>query len=160
DLPLSGAAADLGITGTAGGGGDTINGGRVLAGLNSTLIANLRGGQGLGAGATAITARAGSVHNLVLPTGASGSDVLDAVGDQSGGKIVASLDATGTGLVLTDTTGGAGNLGISGAAAEALGLATEAGGVAGASVRSARLQHRYVAPSTLLSSLNGGAGIG
>jgi flagellar hook-associated protein 2 len=158
DLPTSGAAADLGIAGEAV--GDTIVGRRLLAGLNSTLIRNLNGGRGLTDGTLSITARDGSVFNLSLPTDGSVTDLIEAIRAGTGGKIIAALDTTGTGLTLTDTTGGGGNLIVGGAAAAELGWETDPAGVAQSTLAGTRLQHRYVAESTLLSSLNGGEGIG
>lgn len=160
DDPLSGAATDLGIARSADGGGGVIDGARILAGLNSTLVSNLLGGRGLDDGEITLTARDGSAFSFTLPTGDSVSDLLDAFADATGGRIVAALDSTGTGIVLTDTTGGTGNLIVGGAAATALGLETDPAGVASSTLRSDRLHHRYVAASTLLSSLNGGVGLG
>lgn len=158
DLAISGAASDLGIAGEAD--GDTITGRRILAGLNSTLVSNLRGGSGLPSGSLGIVARDGSAFSLDLPTDGSVSDIIEAIRSATGGKVIAALDSTGTGLTLTDTTGGAGNLQVSGAAAFALGWTTPLGGVAASTLSGTRLHHRYVSESTLLSDLNGGAGVG
>ena len=54
----SDAAADLGILQTGSGG--VINGSRLIAGLNSTLISSLKGGAGVALGQMSITDRAGA----------------------------------------------------------------------------------------------------
>jgi flagellar hook-associated protein 2 len=87
-------------------------------------------------------------------------DVLRAINFATGndGAITASLDAAGKGLVLTDTTGGAGQIsvkavGTSGAAADL--------GLTGPSVDGVLSGERLISTmnSTLLRSLNGGQGI-
>jgi flagellar hook-associated protein 2 len=158
DLEVSGAATDLGLVADVA--SDTITSRRLLAGLNSTLASNLNGGAGLASGAIAITSRAGVQYAVTVPVGGSVSDIIAAINAGTSGAVIASLNATGTGLVLTDTTGGTQNLIVEGDGATALGLATAPGGVAGASVAGQRLQHRYVAGATLLSTLAGGSGIG
>jgi flagellar hook-associated protein 2 len=161
---ISGAAADLGIAGTSAlnAGTQVLSGSRVLAGLNSTLSRNLLGGQGLSSGELSIITHSGQAFDIELPTGGSVSDIMDAVNDGTNGAVTLALDDTGTGFELTDhTTGGASStLRISGGGAEYLGLDTAPAGIAGSSISGGRLQHRYIAESTLLSSLNGGRGLG
>lgn len=153
-------AADLGlITGSPVTG--TLTGRRILAGLNTTLARTLNGGSGIaGDGAISITGRDGLDYSLTIDPTASVSEILASIGAQTGGMITASLDERGTGLVLRDATGGTGNLIVSGETAESLGIATDAGGVAAAEVRSGNLQHQYVTLGTTLASLNGGKGTG
>ncbi len=158
DIAGGGAAADLGIAGNVA--GATLAGSRILAGLNTTLTRNLLGGSGLSSGAFSITARDGSQLDFTVPTTGTVTDIVNQINTSGAGKIRASLDNTGTGLTLTDISGGSGNLIVAGAAATALGLSTVPAGVAAATVNSARLQHRYIAESTLLSTLNGGRGLG
>lgn len=158
DLATSGAATDLGIVADVA--SATITSKRLIAGLNSTLAANLNGGAGLAAGDLQITDRGGTTHTITVPTGASVSDILNAINTGTAGRIQASLDPTGTGLLLTDTTSGVANLIVAGAAAAPLGIATAPAGVASATVRGTRLQHRYISESTLLSTLNGNTGVG
>jgi flagellar hook-associated protein 2 len=76
------------------------------------------------------------------------------------GRITASLDSNGTKLILTDTTGGTGLLGIGGTAASELGVDTLPPGVSEDSVTGKNLQHRYMSESMLLGNLNDGNGIG
>jgi flagellar hook-associated protein 2 len=157
-------AAALGIL-NAGVASNTISGSRVLAGLNSVLIGNLNGGSGLD-GATTITVqdRSGAsftVNNL--DTYESLTDLIDALNDAAtaGGVDVAfSYNDAGNGLHLTDTSGGGGNLIVSGDGAAALGVETAIAGVAASSVRGTNLQHQYVAGSSRLSDLNYGRGVG
>lgn len=156
DLATSGAATDLGLVADVA--AATITSKRLLAGMNSTLAGNLNGGSGLAAGDLLITDRGGTVHSITVPTGGSVSDILEAINTGTAGRVTASLDPTGTGLQLTDTTNSTGNLIVSGAGATALGLTTT--GVAASTLKGTRLQHRYIAESTLLSTLNGGTGIG
>lgn len=157
-IDLNGAAADLRIVGSTS--SDTITGNAVLAGLNSTLASNLGGGSGLASGDFSITTRDGAVHTFTVGTGGSVSDILSQIGTLTGGSVTAALSSNGTGIRLTDTTAGSGNFIVQGAGAEALGLATDPGGVASATHAGSRLQHRYIAGSTLLSSLNDGRGVG
>lgn len=158
DLGSSTAATDLGLI--ANSASATFDGKRVIAGLNTTLAKNLLGGAGLAGDSLFFTARDGSAHSVTLPIDGSVSDMIEAVRTQTGGKLTLSLDDTGTGFVLNDTTGGFGNLQVSGSAALQLGFSTPLGGVAESSLKGNRLQHKYIAESTQLSSLNGGAGIG
>lgn len=152
------AATDLGLVGSTS--GSTISGTAVLASMNSTLAANLRGGQGLSSGAFSITARDASVFSFNITPTASVAEILEEIGTATGGKVTAALSASGTSIVLTDTTGGGGSLIVEGAGAEQLGVSTGASGVASSTVTSARQQHRYIDSSVLLSSLNAGRGIG
>lgn len=155
---VSGAAEDLGIGGTPG--TNSLAGTRVLAGLNSTLISNILGGDGLGSGGIHIELHDGvSAFDISLENNGSVSDLLSQLNSLDPTKIRASLNSTGTGLTITDLTIGSGTLNISGAQAEALGLATPTG-VTEASVDSDRLQHRYVSSGTSLTSINGGRGVG
>lgn len=158
-------AADLGLLGSGAG---AVTGERIFAGLNTTLVQSLLGGSGaLGDGALTITDRSGAVHNLTLDLQGNVSDLVASIADQTGGAVTAALDANGTGLTLTDTTGGGGNLVIVGNetvegmdTAAALGISTGAAGVAESAVSSGNLQLRYISGSTLLSSLNNGQGVG
>ncbi|MBC7834273.1 MAG: flagellar filament capping protein FliD [Phycisphaerales bacterium] len=159
NIGTSSTATDLGIATAVPGG--TITGGRVMAGLNSTLASNLLGGDGLGSGAMSVTARDGTSYNFTVPTSGSVTDIMEAIGAATGGRVTASLDDTGTGLRLTDSTGStASNLIVSGAGATALGVSTVPAGVDATTMGGERLQHRYIAASTRLATLSGGAGVG
>lgn len=158
DVDGSGFGADLGIAGTAA--SDTITGKTVLAGLNSTLLSGVRGGRGLSATDLVIRSRAGTDYAVDLSGAQSISDVLDAVNAATGGAVSASLDERGTRVVLTDQSGGTGNLNVTGGAAADLGLSPPTGGLAQGSYTGNRIERRYVGDGTLLTTLNGGKGVG
>lgn len=159
-----GAAADLGLTSGTGATnnttGATLSSKTLLAGLNGTLATSLSGGRGISDGAISVTARDGTVYNFSLNTTGSVTDLLQSISTGTSGAITAKLDSRGTSLILTDTTGGNQNLGVTGAGATALGIATGPTGVASSTLTGKRLEHGYVTQSTQLSSLNAGRGIG
>ncbi len=141
-----------------------ISGGRLIADMNGTLVANLNGRSGLGAGdgLMTITARDGTVISVDLSGAETISDILSTINDDgaNGGKIVASFNDAGTGLLLSDTTGGGSNLIVTGDGADSLSIATDVGGVAADSVRGGDLEHAYVTLNTLLSEFNNARGVG
>ncbi|MEL6795525.1 MAG: flagellar filament capping protein FliD [Planctomycetota bacterium] len=156
-------ARQLGIAGTGTG---VIEGSRIFGGLNSVLAKNLNGGAGVaGDGALTITGRDGAVYNISgLSLDGALSDIADEIETQTGGVITVGLDQRGTGIVLTDTSTGVGNLIVQGTdgndTAASLGIATDPAGVAGSTVESGNLQRQYLGAGTLLSSINNSAGIG
>lgn len=163
-------AKDLGLLVAGAGASSLINGTRVLAGLNSTLMSSLNGGAGIsGDGVLNITTRSGFAFNVNVSSYATVDEMLAAVTAASGtvsgtSRITASLNSNGTGILLTDNTGGGGNLIVTGTngsdTAASLGISTGASGVAASTVNSGNLQHRYIARGTQLSTLNGGRGVG
>jgi flagellar hook-associated protein 2 len=88
-------------------------------------------------------------------------DIINQAASDDGVAITAGINGDGTGLVITDTTGGGGNLIVESASdhttAKDLGIATGAGGVAAGSVVGGRLIAGI--NSVLNASLNGGAGL-
>ena len=103
-------------------------------------------------------------NTITNPPAATIQNVIDRINDATGngGKVVASLAADGVSLLITDTTGGAGNLIIrrtasNAHAASALGIETDAAGVAAATVDGNRLIASL--GSVLVNNLNGGAGL-
>ena len=160
---LQRTAEQLGIKGSGTG---LVSGSRVFGGLNSVLTKNLNGGSGItGDGTLNITARDGTVFNITgLDLTGSLSEITDAIEQQTGGVITLGADSRGTGIVLTDNSGGTGNLIISGTngadTAASLGIATDPAGVAEATVASGNLQRQYLGEGTLLADLNNGSGIG
>ncbi len=152
------AAEGLGLLGTGVSG--TLDGKSVFAHLNSTLAGGLAGGSGLTSGAFSITARDGQVFSFDVTTDGSVSTLLEDINDATGGAVTAALSDDGVSLVLTDTTGGTGNLIVTGQGATELGVATDPAGVAKATVAGSRLQRKYIGLPTLLSSLNAGQGVG
>ncbi len=153
-------ARDLGILGTGTG---SINGTRILSGLNTTLLSNINGGAGLTGDQLVVTLRTGDTLNITgLTSATTVSEVMAVINDDAtnAGRVVASLDSNGTKLILTDTTGGTGLFGIAGTAASELGVATQPPGVSADSVTGTNLQRRYISESMLLDSLNDGNGVG
>lgn len=168
---LGNAAADLGLETTSPVTGP-LTGRRILADMNSTLATRLHGGSGLGAlgdGHLDITLRDGTNVAFTLDLDTSISDIARqieaAMGTLPGGgpKLTVMLNSRGTGLLVTDHTGGTGNLRIVGTTddtATALGISTGPTGVASNTVSGTNLQHQYLSYMTTLSSMNQGRGIG
>lgn len=148
-------ATDLGIAGTAS--GNTIDGRRLVASMNSTLLRNINGGQGFSADVLKVTLRNGANLDATLSGVQSMSDLVAAFNAQAGGQARLDLDASGTRLVLSDLTGGTGTLSIAGDAAEPLGLLVSADADR---VTSDRLRLQFVGESTRLETLNQGRGVG
>ncbi len=163
-------AKDLGLLGTTS--TSTLTGSKVLAGMNSSLLASLNGGSGIaGDGALSFTARDGTSFNLTIDTGASLDSVMRQIETASGTgvngqkRVSVTLNSKGTGLTITDNTGlTASNLIITGTSgsdtAASLGISTGATGVASASVDGTNLQKRYLGRATLLSAMDNGKGVG
>ncbi len=152
------AALDLGILGSVG--SDTITGTRLVASLNTKMIKNLNGGAGVTLGTIDITNRLGNTFvGLDLTPAESVRDILDII-NNAGHGVTASLNAKGTGILLTDTTGAtASDLIIAdntGTAATDLNIA---GSFAANTTNSGNLQLRYISEATRLDSLNGGLGV-
>lgn len=151
------AAEDLGVAATGDAG--VITGRRVAAGLQDTLLSSLKGGQGLALGELSITDRAGAAVNVDLSSAETLTEVVDLI-NASGAGVTAAINDSRSGLALTDTSGGSGNLvvanGAAGTTADDLGLAIDE---AVDSVDSGSLNRRTVSETTRLSSLRGGAGV-
>lgn len=158
ELGTGTTAKDLGILGSSALG--QISGRRLIAGLNSTLSANLNGGAGLASGAFTVTGRDGVVRSFSVNTAGSVQDLIDSFGSASGYAVTAELDRSGTGIVVKDATSGGGAFIVAGAGATALGVATAPAGVASSTVQSNRLQHKFISVNTTVDALNGGRGLG
>ena len=151
------AADDLGLTVAAA--GATITGDRLVSGLRDTLLSSLNGGQGLGTlGQVSITDRNGGNDTVDLASAETLGDVIDLI-NASSADVNANFNTSRGGIVISDTSGGAGNLVVANAdgtnSADALSLAVDA---AQAEVDSGALNRQSLSKSTLLSSLNGGEG--
>lgn len=155
------AAGDLGIEGVAT--GSVIAGDRLLAGLDSVLVSNLFGGDGLPIGAE-MQLRDSASNSLTITI----SDDIESFGQlladmnrqaiDGGSNIRFERNEAGNGIRLVDATETATpSIMVSGDLADAFGL-SHAGD--STTVEGANLQHRYVDESRLLSSLNGGQGVG
>jgi flagellar hook-associated protein 2 len=161
--PLNGstAASDLGLTTPAT--GSNINGAPLIAGLDSVLIRSLNGGSGISLGTISIKDRANHSGNINLSGATSLSDIMNDINNNTSGiKVTAALNAAGTGIQLTDSSGGGGNLviGDTGGGTTAASL-----GIAGTfttstqTVTGANLQRKFISANTLLSNFGGGHGV-
>jgi flagellar hook-associated protein 2 len=161
--PLNGstAASDLGLTNAAT--GNNINGAPLIAGLDSVLVRSLNGGNGISLGTISMTDRANHSGNINLSGATSLSDIINDINNNTSGiKVSASLNAVGTGIQLTDTSGGAGNLVIAdtggGTTAASLGIAGTFGATT-QTVTGSNLQRQFISANTLLSNFAGGHGV-
>jgi len=162
------AAKALGIFTEAGDvAGNIVNGQRIIGGLDSVLLSNLNGGGGLN-GASQITVNDRAGNSFTFDTGPNTFqdnydtvdeliDALNAEAQSNNVDVEFSLNEPGNGIQATDTSGGAGNLTISGDAADALGIAVDD---TVNSVKGDNLQLRYVSEAVKLDDLNYGRGIG
>ena len=152
-------AQDLGLTGSASGG--VITGRRLVAGLRTSLVSDLKGGQAGGElGVISITDRAGNSETVDL-SGAETVDEILARINASDVGVAARINGARNGIVLEDTTGNTtGTLTVRSedatGTAEWLGIAV---GASVASVDSGTLDRRTVSEATRLASLNQGRGV-
>lgn len=102
-LSGSNAAEVLGLNRAAS--GATLTGGKLVAGLNSVLLKNLRGGQGITQlGSVSLTDRTGATATVDLSAAETLDDVLTAINDAPL-ALQAERSANGTGIVVRDTSG-------------------------------------------------------
>jgi flagellar hook-associated protein 2 len=90
--------------------GTQITGRNLLGGLNSVLLANLRGGQGIDqTGQVSLTDRTGLSATIDLTSANSLDEVIEAINSaKSGGmdlQLTARINDIGTGILITDTSG-------------------------------------------------------
>lgn len=154
------AARDLGLL--SGANGSVINGDDIVAAINTSLISSLRGGSGLSLGQITFTDRAGASATVDFDGAQNVQGILDRI-NAAGIGLSASLKDSGNGIQITDTSGGSGNIVI----AEAGGgqTATQLGilgsfGTSTTAVAGANLQKQWVTQGKLLSTMNGGKGVG
>jgi flagellar hook-associated protein 2 len=153
-------ATELGLAGTTS--GTTLSGTRIVSGLATTLLSSLNGGAGLGTlGTINLTDRSGATASVNLAGAETLDDVIDRI-NQAGLGITASYNQADNGIALTDTTGATtSNLivadGDATNSASKLHITTNA---AATSVDSGNLARQTVSRATLLSSYNGGQGVG
>lgn len=153
------AAEDLGLTVAAS--GDTITGSRLVSGLRDTLVAGLKGGQGLGTlGSIDITNRDNVSFSVDLSAAETLGEIIEAINAQST-DVTATVNASRNGIVLTDTTGGAASPfivadGDANESATALGIVVNDNVT---QINGGELGRRQIGEATLLSALNGGKGI-
>ena len=140
--------------------GNVLTGQRLVAGINSVLLRNLRGGEGISQlGQLTLTDRTGATATVDLSQAQSLDEVLTAInGAKTSGNVKlqlnASLSAAGNRLVIQDTSGGsASNLVISDVGGST--LATQLGIAANAaqsSVQGTSLDLQYVNQGTTLDN--------
>lgn len=162
DLNGASVASELGLNTTAT--GNTLTGNQLVGGIDSVLLRNLRGGQGISnLGQISLTDRTGASATVDLSQAQSLSDVLTAINsatNSSGNRLHlnATLDSARTGIQIQDTSGATtGNLVIAdvgaGTAAAQLGIAVNAPQNA---VDSGALDLQYVNLATPLSTYGSG----
>ena len=141
----------------------SITGDRILAGLNTTLLSSINGGGGVsGDGDISFTSRDGTNFVVDVSGAETIEELIALINDDAGnaGRLTASLNPVGHGLLITDTTSGGSNLIITGDSADSLGISTDVAGVAEDSVTGSNLQHQYLSMATRVDDLNNGGGIG
>jgi flagellar hook-associated protein 2 len=130
DINGSSAARQLGLDAPAS--GNTLTGNALVAGIDSVLLRNLRGGQGISQlGQISVTDRSGASATINLSGAQSLSDIISAINSAANLHVKAAIDAAGTGINVQDTSGStAGNLVIAdvggSTAATQLGIAVNA----------------------------------
>jgi len=153
-------AEELGLTGAAVAG--VITSQKLLGGLDSVSLRTLDGGQGLGTlGLLSLTDRSGATATVNLAGASTLDEVIAAINSANIG-IEADFNSSHTGLVLEDTTGSsASNLIV--ASGDGTGTAEKlqlAANVSQNEKDSGDLHRQVVSLGTLLSSYNGGKGVG
>ncbi len=162
DLNGSSVAHELGLDVTAA--GNTLTGNALVGGIDSVLLRNLRGGQGIDhLGQITLTDRTGATGTVDLSQASSLSDVLAGINNATTGggaklKLSATLNAAGTGIIIQDTSGAsASNLVIADVGpatlASQLGIAVNA---AQNSVNSGSLDVQFVNAATTLATYGPG----
>jgi flagellar hook-associated protein 2 len=160
NLNGSSVVHELGLDAAAS--GNTLTGNSLVAGIDSVLLRNLRGGQGITSlGQISVTDRTGTAATVDLSQAQSLSDVISAINSAAAGnnvRLTASLNAAGTGMQIHDTSGATtGNLVIAdvgaGTAAAQLGIAVNA---AQSSIDSGSLGLQYVNLATSLATYGPG----
>lgn len=158
------AVDQLGIdTGPAGVASNSVEGERLLSGLNSLFVGTLNGGSGIdGANLTttalSIAARDGASFNVdlsSLDSRSSLTEVIEQINSDASGAGVgvrAELNEAGNGIALVDSSGGSGSLVVGGDAAADLGLETS--GLNGNRLNGGSLQAQYIYGNTRLEDLN------
>jgi len=159
------AAAELGILGSAA--GDTLTGRAIIAGLDTTLLSTLNGGSGVAAGSVLLQDRTGAQATIDLSAAETLQDVMDAI-NGSGLALTASVKPGGSGLRITDTSGGDELLmvaDVDSTTAADLGISTydpDTGtneGIDADVLGGAHLHRQTISEYTRLDTLNGGRGV-
>ncbi len=154
---------DLGFSETAPGAGlATLVGDRVSSGLGTILLKSLQGGGGLGGSELVVTDREGdSVSISSIAEFDTLEEVMVVIGTalrSANVDVEVTLNQEGNGLLVTDVSGGTGDLSVEGDAAAGLGIAIAP--TSSDQVRGESLQKQYVSFATPLSEMNYGRGVG
>lgn len=160
---FSQAAKDLGILNATISAGGRMNTRRLVGGLNTTLLATLNGGAGVGRGVVSMTDGHGRSTVLDFSTAATLGDVIDLINNDTATGIAASVNRAGNGIVLRDESGGSAAMTISddvGTLAADLNIAGTFAPGTNAAAESGNLQRQYISRRTSLAGLNAGSGIG
>jgi flagellar hook-associated protein 2 len=127
------------------------------------LLSSLNGGSGIGRGTIDITDRTGATDTVDLTDAATVDEVIARINNPAlAFSVTASVNSSGDGILLTDTSGGAGAFIVvdnSATAAADLGIDTGAPGVNQDEIDSDDLNFQYISRATRLDSLNGGQGV-
>lgn len=155
------AVVDLGFDGTSGVGA-SVEGHRLLAGHGDVLLRRLNGGGGIAGTLGTITDRSGASGAISMQSRPETiNELIESCNQQLQNQGVAAhleRNASNHGLRLVDDTGlTTGVLSANGNLASALGIVSTS---ASDRIEGMDLQHQSIARSTLLSTLNGGHGIG
>ncbi|MBN1422650.1 MAG: flagellar filament capping protein FliD [Planctomycetes bacterium] len=151
------AATDLGIeidTNAA-----AAEGARILAGLDTVLLRSLNGGEGIAAGSISITDRTGATATIDLSAAETLQDVLDDIEGAAGISVAATVNRTGNGILLSDTSSGTGTFHVAeagGTTAADLGILRT---VADDEIDGDPLSIAYVGRATKLADLREGRGV-
>jgi flagellar hook-associated protein 2 len=162
NLNNSNALDVLGLGTTAS--GNVLTSKRLGAGLNSVLLRNLRGGEGIDVpGSISLTDRTGRTSTLDLSQAESLDEVLTAINTATDGggtrlSIAARLNSTGTGIDVVDTSGSTSSALIvadvgGGTTATNLGIAAN---VIANTISSGHLRHRNVNETASLATYRNG----
>lgn len=156
---------DLGLTDNAAV-GNTISGSAILGGMDTVMLSSLNGGAGLTTGTVNFINRSGQAATVDFSNATTMQDVLNDINNatDSGGNslhLSATLNSTGTGIQISDNSGGSGNLVI----ADSTGTFASQLGVAGtydtsvSAVTGGNLNRQFVNANTSLSNYNFGNGV-
>lgn len=123
--------------------------------LRPTELSSINGQDGFTRGKIQITDRAGNVASVDLSAAATVEDILSAINEAQGVSVYASV--SGDSIIIQDLSGGAGTLGVSGQAAQSLGIAGTAD--PGDPSRIIGQDIVYLTEDTRISQLNDGNGM-
>lgn len=132
----------------------------LVAGLNTVLLDSLNGGKGVGSGTVEFVDREGHAATIDLAGAHTVQDVVDLINLEPSLSLVASVNASGNGIVVRDESDGTGMISIldvDGTTAADLGLAGTHEGVD--RVDGGNLQVQYITRRSVLEDLNDGRGV-